>query len=119
MVKSITLLIPIGTQVLTIGTQVITVGTQDLTVGAQSTPACIMNFAGLDPGFSVGGHGPIWGGGFGLQRGHFSVKMYAKMKELGPVGGHVPAHLPRRSAYALCELRCMNLSDSHTWLIVK
>ena len=28
----------------------------------------------------------FWGG-FGLQRGHFSVKMYAKMKELGPVGG--------------------------------
>ena len=22
-----------------------------------------------------------------LQRGHFSVKMYAKMKELGPIGG--------------------------------
>ena len=30
-------------------------------------------------------------GGFGLQRGHFSVKMYAKTKELGPVGGRVPA----------------------------
>ena len=29
---------------------------------------------------------PFWGG-FGLQRGHFSVKMYAKTKELGPVGG--------------------------------
>ena len=42
---------------------------------------------GPDPGFSVGGHGPILGGGFGLQCGHFSVKMYAKMKELGPVGG--------------------------------
>ena len=33
---------------------------------------------------------PFWGG-FGLQRGHFSVKMYAKMKELGPVGGRAPA----------------------------
>ena len=32
---------------------------------------------------------PFWGG-FGLQRGHFSVKMYAKTKELGPVGGRVP-----------------------------
>ena len=41
---------------------------------------------GPDPGFSIGGHGPILGG-FDLQRGHFSVKMYAKMKELGPVGG--------------------------------
>ena len=44
---------------------------------------------GPDPGFSVGG---AWthfggGGGFGLQHGHFSVKMYAKMKELGPIGG--------------------------------
>ena len=47
--------------------------------------------AGPDPGFSIGGCGPILGG-FGLQRGHFSVKMYAKMKELGPVeGGHAPA----------------------------
>ena len=46
MVKSITLLITIGTQVLTIRTQVITVGMQDLTVGAQSAPACIMNFVG-------------------------------------------------------------------------
>ena len=38
------------------------------------------------------------GGGFGLQRGHFSVKMYAKTKELGPVGG-VRRHAPPRSAY--------------------
>ena len=42
--------------------------------------------SGPDPGFSVGGRGPILGG-FGLQRGHFSVKMYVKTKELGPVGG--------------------------------
>ena len=49
---------------------------------------------GPDPGFSVGGRGPILGGGFGLQRGHFSVKMYAKMKELGPVGGRAPARPP-------------------------
>ena len=45
-----------------------------------------MSIAGLDPGFSIRGCGPIWGD-FGLQHGHFSVKMYAKMKELGPVGG--------------------------------
>ena len=38
--------------------------------------------------FRRGGRGPILGG-FGLQRGHFSVKMYAKTKELGPVGGGV------------------------------
>ena len=34
---------------------------------------------------------PFWVG-FGLQRGHFSVKIYAKMKELDPVGGCAPAH---------------------------
>ena len=39
-----------------------------------------------------GGVDPFWGG-FGLQRGHFSVKMYAKTKELGPVGG-VRWHAP-------------------------
>ena len=44
MVKSITLLITIGMQVLTTGMQVVTVRTQDLTVGAQRAPACIMNF---------------------------------------------------------------------------
>ena len=51
-----------------------------------------MYISGPDPGFSVGGGGvdPFLGG-FGLQCGHFSVKMYAKMKELGPVGGRVPA----------------------------
>ena len=37
-------------------------------------------------------------GGFGLQCGHFSVKMYAKMKELGPVGG-VCRHASPRAAY--------------------
>ena len=40
--------------------------------------------------FHTGGVDPFWGG-FGLQHGHFSVKMYAKMKELGPVGRHAPA----------------------------
>ena len=50
---------------------------------------------GPDPGFSVGGGvDPFWGG-FGLQCGHFSVKMYAKTKELGPVGGgRAPARPP-------------------------
>ena len=41
---------------------------------------------GPDPGFSVGGAWTHSGGGFGLQHGHFSVKMYVKTKELGPVG---------------------------------
>ena len=34
-----------------------------------------------DPGFPVGG------GGVDLRRGRFSVKMYTKTKELGPMGG--------------------------------
>ena len=50
-------------------------------------------YSGPDPGFSIGGRGPILGG-FGLQHGHFSVKMYAKMKELGPVLGGVHWHAP-------------------------
>ena len=34
-------------------------------------------------------------GGVDLRRGHFSVKMYAKTKELGPIGGGAcPAHAP-------------------------
>ena len=47
-----------------------------------------------DPGFPVGGRGPIRGG-MDLQHGHFLAKMYAKTKELGPVGGRVPGTLPR------------------------
>ena len=54
--------------------------------------------AGPDPGFSVVGgswtHFGAGGGGVGLQREHFSVKMYAKTKELGPVGGRAPARSP-------------------------
>ena len=45
-----------------------------------------------DPGFPVGGRAPI--GGMDLQRGCFLVKMYAKMKELGPIGGRVPSTPP-------------------------
>ena len=39
-----------------------------------------------DPGFPVGG-------GVDLRRGRFLVKMYAKTKELGPIGG-VPGARP-------------------------
>ena len=42
-----------------------------------------------DPGFPVGG------GGVDLRRGCFSAKMYAKTKELGPVGGRAPGTPPR------------------------
>ena len=56
----------------------------------------ILPTSGPDPGFPIGGHGPIFREGW-PPSGHFSVKMYAKMKELGPVGGHVlacPLDLP-------------------------
>ena len=39
-----------------------------------------------DPGFPIGGANPV-GRGADVQCGHFVAKMYAKMKELGPVGG--------------------------------
>ena len=39
-----------------------------------------------DPGFPVGGPQPV-GGGANLRRIHFSAKMYAKTKEMDPVGG--------------------------------
>ena len=52
-----------------------------------------------DPGFPVGGHGPVRGacgpiGGIDPRCGLFSAKMYAKTKELGPVGGMHPARRP-------------------------
>ena len=50
-----------------------------------------------DPGFPVGGACTRWGG-VDLRRGHFSVKMYAKMKELGPKGGACSGHASPRSA---------------------
>ena len=61
----------------------------------------LSRYTGPDLGFSVGGGGvdPFWGG-FGLQHGHSSVKMYAKMKELGPVGGACTG-MPPRSAYGI------------------
>ena len=39
-------------------------------------------------------------GGVDLRRGHILVKMYAKMKELGPMGGGAACtgHAPPRSA---------------------
>ena len=46
-----------------------------------------------DPGFPVGGALTHWGGA-NLRHVHFLVKTYAKMKEMDPVGGHVPAAPP-------------------------
>ena len=53
-----------------------------------------------DPGFPVGGCGPIRGvwthwGGVDPQCRHFFAKMYVKMKELDPVGGRAPGTPPR------------------------
>ena len=48
-----------------------------------------------DPGFPVGGGGaPTRWGGANLQHIHFSVKTYAKTKEIDPVGGGAPAAPP-------------------------
>ena len=46
-----------------------------------------------DPGFPVGGRAPVRGG-VDLRCGHFSVKMYVKTKELGPIGGRAPGTPP-------------------------
>ena len=47
-----------------------------------------------DPRFPIGGRAPIRGG-VDLRHRCFSVKMYAKTKELGPIGGGVrPARSP-------------------------
>ena len=47
-----------------------------------------------DPEFPVGGWGAELLGGTDLRCRHFSVKTYAKTKELDPVGGHVLAAPP-------------------------
>ena len=53
-----------------------------------------------DPGFPVGGGAePL--GGVDLQRGCFSAKTYAKMKELDPVGGGARRQRPPGSANGL------------------
>ena len=54
---------------------------------------CIL-YTVADPGFPVGEACIRWGG-VDLRRGHFLVKMYAKMKELGPIGGRAPGTPPR------------------------
>ena len=41
-----------------------------------------------------GGRGPVRGG-VDLRSRHFLAKMYAKMKELGPVGGACAGHAPQ------------------------
>ena len=54
-----------------------------------------------DPRIPVGGGRAPVREGVDLRHGHFSVKMYAKMKELGPIGGRAPGTLPPRSTNEL------------------
>ena len=57
-----------------------------------------------DPGFPVGGVCTRWGG-MDLRCGYFLVKMYAKMKELGPIGGACARHAPQiHQWYIACRL---------------
>ena len=49
----------------------------------------LLSIAVADPGFPVGG-----GGGHGPLTWALLVKMYAKMKELGPIGGACTGHTP-------------------------
>ena len=46
-----------------------------------------------DPGFPVGGRGPVRGG-MDLRCGCFLAKMYVKTKEFGPIGGVCTQHAP-------------------------
>ena len=51
-----------------------------------------------DPGFPFGwggGKRQAVAGGADLRHGHFSAKIYAKTKELDPVGGGAPVAPPR------------------------
>ena len=56
------------------------------------------------------------GGGVDLWHGCFLVKMYAKTKELGPVGGACARHAPRRSANVYVQDVCSIFVDGY-WLI--
>ena len=68
----------------------------------------------------VGGRAPVrWG--VDLRSGHFSVKMYVKMKELGPIGGACARHAPPRSANACSECAVStdyNLTYYHNSLVI-
>ena len=45
-----------------------------------------------DPGFPIGGVPTHWGGA--TSDAYFLAKTYVKMKEMDPVGGHMPAAPP-------------------------
>ena len=68
------------------------------------TVSKMSSFAVADPGFPIGGAWTRWGG-MDLRCRHFSVKMYAKMKELGPIGGGVrPARPPPQIRQCFVDL---------------
>ena len=71
-----------------------------------------------DPGFPVGGVDPL--GGVDLGHGHFLVKMYVKMKELGPVEGGRALGTPPRSIWKQrAKISCcdgMFQSRTKSWL---
>ena len=76
----------------------------------------ILGESEADPGFPIGGHGPITGG-VDLQHGHFLVKMYVKTKELDPVGGHTPEIFVCRSANgdSYCSTSIVGVTLSNMW----
>ena len=53
-----------------------------------------------------------------LQHGHFLAKMYAKTKELGPIGGHAPGTPPRSANVTgiILQTRTKNLVCFNTLL---
>ena len=68
-----------------------TAGCQNkLELGLKTGLTCV---SVADPGFPVGGVHLL--GDVDLRRRHFLPKMHVKMKELDPIGGHVPGTPPR------------------------
>ena len=59
-----------------------------------------------DPGFPIEGVDPL--GGVDLRCGCFLAKMYTKMKEFGPIGGHALG-TPPRSANAIYGMNCYDM----------
>ena len=65
-----------------------------------------------DPGFPEGGRAPIRGG-MDFPRGCFLVKMYAKTKELGPIGEGVHLARPPRYANAFYRIHCHYINRNY------